>query len=336
MRLARNAALVVVVLLLLHGGVWYVATGLVRARLTQAQADPAARMVELRVGTVERAGYPWAAGVMWRDVEFGPGGLPFGARASTARVALTLVPSLLHAPTYRAELPDPLRITLVNGAVVVFAAADARVEAAWGDPDTATLTATRLTITGLTVATAAQIARVARLRATLRVAARTLVVAAEGIDPPGPASLPPVATASADLALEGPPWPEWTQGGPAMSAALTRWRDGGGVLRIVRATLGWGTVDAEAQGRVTLDPQLQPAATGELTVAGGGEGLQALAASGVVSARAAQAARALLALLPATAKLAGRDAVRLPVALVSGRLGVAGYPLLRLAPLGLP
>ncbi len=332
MRLARHAALIVLVLVLLHGGVWLVVSGLVQGQLAQARSEATADWIDIRVGSVERAGYPLAAGVLWRDVEFGPRGLPFGTRVSTARIALTLVPSLRHAPAYRADLPDPVRIVLTNGATIVLAAPDARVEAAWGDPGVPTLTAT-----AVTVANPVEIADIARLRITLRSAARTLDVRADGVEwRGGPTTLPPIATLAADLALDGPSAPALAEGGPAMRGALARWRDGGGALRMVRAALGWGPADVEAQGRLSLDAQLRPAATGELRVAGGDAGLRVLAASGVLASHAAQAARALLALLPATVKVAGRDAVRLPVAIASGRLDVAGYPLLKLAPLSPP
>ena len=177
MRRVRVTVLIVIVLLLAHGGVWYAVAESVRARLTQARNEATARMIDLRVGGVERAGYPLAAGVVWHDVEFGPRGLPFGAKAAIARIALTVVPSLVHAPTYRAELLDPLRITLASGATVVLAAPDARIETAWGNPGTATLTAT-----AVVVGNPIDLARVARLRGDLRADARTLAVEADGID----------------------------------------------------------------------------------------------------------------------------------------------------------
>ncbi len=333
MRRAGTILVILAGLFALHGAAWFFLSRAVRDRVDAAVAG--ANGADLKVGSRELAGYPFAAGVAWGGVEAGPAGLPLGSRLATGRLVLAI--TMLPPWSLRIGLPDPVRLTMPDGAVRTFAAADARITAPCCHPAEFALAANDAVLS----VGSAPVARIARLTGTMRPGARTIAMSAAGLElMSGGAPLAPrVATASATLTLEGPSPPAVLPAGQAGIDALIAWRDGGGAVRLDRAAIGWGPVDAEGEGRFTLDPLLQPAATGQARIAGGSEALDTMAAAGLLAPRAAQAARAVLGLLPTDAAPVGpgqRPAIRVPITLADGRVSLGGFPVLRVRPWTLP
>lgn len=339
MRRARTILAILIGLAVLHGAVWFFVARAVRDRIdgavAVAGAGAGATGIDLKIQSHALAGYPFAAGVAWSGVEAGPAGLPLGSRLATDRMVLAL--TLLPPWSLRIDLPDPVRLTTPDGATRTFGAADARITAPCCHPTEFALAGTAAVLS----VGSAPVARIAQLTGTLRPSDRTIAISTAGIElMSGGAPLAPrVATASATLTLEGPPPPMALAAGQSGIDALIAWRDGGGAIELGHAAIGWGPVDVEGDGRFTLDPLLQPAATGQARIAGGSEALDALSAAGLLAPRAAQAARAVLGLLPADAIPVGpgqRRAVRVPITLANGRISLGGFPVLRLAPWTLP
>lgn len=261
MRRARTILAILIGLAVLHGAVWFFVARAVRDRIDGAVAVAVAGAtgIDLKIQLHALAGYPFAAGVAWSGVEAGPAGLPLGSRLATDRMVLAL--TLLPPWSLRVDLPDPVRLTTPDGATRTFGAADARITAPCCHPTEFALAGTAAVLS----VGSAPVARIAQLTGTLRPSDRTIAISTAGIElMSGGAPLAPrVATASATLTLEGPPPPMALASGQAGIDALIAWRDGGGAIELGHAAIGWGPVDVEGDGRFTLDPLLQPAATGQ-------------------------------------------------------------------------
>ena len=118
------------------------------------------------------------------------------------------------------------------------------------------------------------------------------------------------------------------QSTPSESARV--WRARGGQLNLSSMSLRWGPLDVSGRATLTLDPDLQPAITGQITATGLAAIIEQLAQTGAMPRSIATAAQGMLTILSAPT---GSGPVTLPVTLQAGIVSVARIPLVRLAPL---
>lgn len=136
---------------------------------------------------------------------------------------------------------------------------------------------------------------------------------------------PRIAAASFDVALTGP-WP----GAGDVAARATAWRDAGGKLEVGRLALSWASLGLSAGATMALDEQMQPMGAATARVVGYDATLRALAASGVLGPRVAQAIGGVLGLLARPAQQGGAPQVEVPVTLENRTLSLGPFPLVRL------
>jgi hypothetical protein len=123
--------------------------------------------------------------------------------------------------------------------------------------------------------------------------------------------------------------------GPAL-ADPAGWRAAGGTITLRRFALGWGPLGLTGSAEASLDAALQPRGSGQVRVVGYDESLAALVAGGAISSNAAQALRAVLALLARTPEGGGTPFVELPVAVKDRTVSVGSIPVGRVAALPWP
>ena len=154
----------------------------------------------------------------------------------------------------------------------------------------------------------------------------------------GPANLPANTRWGLDTTLTSTtlsliahgPWPR----AATPAAAARQWQSYGGTIDIPRLALHWGSLDLSAHGQAALDPDLQPTAALQITLANPQAALTTLAATGAITRGTATAVSAVLTLLSLPARLSGRnDALELPVKLTDGRVSLGQIPLAHLPPL---
>lgn len=136
---------------------------------------------------------------------------------------------------------------------------------------------------------------------------------------------PHIAAASFEAALTGP----WPAAGDVTARAAS-WRDGGGRLELRRLALTWGPLGLSASATAALDEQMQPMGAATARVVGYKATLDALAASGVLGPRVAQAIGGVLGLLAQPAPVSGAPQVEVPVTLQHRTLSLGPFPLVRL------
>jgi hypothetical protein len=134
-----------------------------------------------------------------------------------------------------------------------------------------------------------------------------------------------ISSLSVDGALNGP-----LPRVPGLARRAAAWRDGGGTLAIQRLALGWGPLGLSATATLALDMRLQPMGTGTARVVGYAETLDALAASGALTKRAATAAKALAALIARTPEDGGKSEIEVPLTLQDRTLSIRQIPLARI------
>lgn len=137
-----------------------------------------------------------------------------------------------------------------------------------------------------------------------------------------PALGPNIASATAEGTLTGPLPPPGTP--YAMASA---WRSGGGTLDLNRIAVGWGPLGVTGGASFSFDEAMQPTGTANLRLVGFDDALTALAAGHVLSAHAAQAARAVLGLLAKPAQGGGPAGVDVPLTLRDQTLSMGMFPL---------
>lgn len=156
--------------------------------------------------------------------------------------------------------------------------------------------------------------------------ALTVDLAANGLSlPPGPWPLGPLVKHVGFAATVSGPVP--TVADPR-EAALA-WRDGGGTLTVRSLDIAWSDVVLSGTAKLVLDARLQPAGDATARITGYGAALDALVASGMLEARAAMAARAVLALMSRPAGGSGPPEVEVPFALENRTLSLGRIPLVR-------
>ncbi len=117
---------------------------------------------------------------------------------------------------------------------------------------------------------------------------------------------------------------------------MAAWRDAGGAFLVQRLALGYGPLGLSGNGRFGLDERLQPSGEAQVQVLGYAETLKTLTASHVMTAHAAQAIGAVLALLARPPEGGGAPEVDAAVSLQNRTLTVAGFPLVQLSPITWP
>ncbi len=152
-------------------------------------------------------------------------------------------------------------------------------------------------------------------------AARAMVFTADAVHLRPPLAAPFDAALSLSARLTTTlPVPEQT------TAAVAAWQAAGGTIGVSEVTLAWGPLHVRGGASGGLDSALQPRGRGEFEVEGATEAIDAAARSGLIATSQASAARAVLQILSLASS---GGPVRLPVVIEDRRLGVAGFPLLR-------
>lgn len=136
---------------------------------------------------------------------------------------------------------------------------------------------------------------------------------------------PHVALVTGDAAFNGQMPRAYT-----LAERAAAWRDAGGQLRAQRVTLTWGALNLSGNATLSLDHGLQPTGSGTARVVDPSETLNALAAHGVITRRAAFAANAVLALMEHVPEGGGSPVVEIPVTVQDRTLSVGNIPLAKL------
>jgi hypothetical protein len=133
---------------------------------------------------------------------------------------------------------------------------------------------------------------------------------------------PRIASISIEGALNGP-LPQVAD--PVAKA--TGWRDGGGTLQISRFAIGWGPLGLNGSATLALDEHMQPMGTATAHIIGESEVLDAMAASGVITQRAALATKAFLGLMTKEPEGGGPPQVDVPLTLQDRKLAMGRIPI---------
>ena len=162
----------------------------------------------------------------------------------------------------------------------------------------------------------------------------SIALRAEDTVPPRSLTRPLDATirlADAEIALRGE-----TRGGGSAAERVAVWRDSGGVVELLRLDLDWAPLRVTGDGTGALDARNRPQAALTLRVAGLPELVDALVRARQLNPVQAAAFKALATGMARTDPATGRREVVLPVTAQDGRLAVAGFALMPLAPIPLP
>ncbi len=306
-----------------HALLWAWLAGRMETELAGWVAERRAQGWQVQHGTPQRGGWPWAVRLTMPAVQLAePGGL--GWQGETLALSLAL--------------PLPRHLALAASGSQALVAGPARL------PFRATSLTGSVPLAGHPVRLQAEAVRAEVVGGPLLLRRAALVLpqegafdlALEGLAPPG---LPPAALALGPevqfMGIQGmltAPLP--TGATPAMQAAA--WRNAGGRLDLRALDLTWGPVQAGAQGELALDAALQPTGRLTLTLAGLREGLAALSAAGVIEPGNARTLLALGSMLQRTPPEGGPPSLRLPLVLRDRTLAVAGFTLMKLAPVVWP
>ncbi len=344
-RLLLAVLALAVLLALAHTALWFWGVRTMEANLDAFVATQRAQGWTVEPGTRATGGWPMAIELALANPAMAADtpDLPAGFAWKAERVVLSV--ALLHPRTLTITPQGQQSLRLNNGPVLPYETQSmvTRVALEPGAPPRQETTE----IAGLRMRLPAGALTVAKLRwdllsnpnAAKDAPAVTFNAEATQIGLPAPpgaesASWPlgqSIAALSASGALTGP-----LSRVPGLSARAAAWRDGGGKLDISRFSLAWGPLDLSGHATLGLDDRLQPSGAGELRATGQNETLDALAANRVLPARAAQTAKAVLALMARTPQGGGPPAVEMPLTLQDRALTMGRIPLLRLPELVWP
>jgi hypothetical protein len=134
-----------------------------------------------------------------------------------------------------------------------------------------------------------------------------------------------IVRAETDLSFKGklPPGP--------LPAAVTAWRDDGGVIEFNRAGVNWGPLDLQGTGTLTLDELNRPLGAFTMRARGFTETIDAVVAAGALRPRDASNLKLALNLLARQPAGQPRPQLDVAVSAQDGRLFVAGFPVTPLA-----
>lgn len=331
-----SAALLALLLFLLGGySIWWLkAAGELRTRTLAWVEERRAEGWHISYDDVTRRGYPVALGVRFEKPELSPPGGP-DWNWTAARLRLTS-PVFAHRPPRLA----------VSGEQTVEFAAEGGTQRWTGraeqfsfdlQPADGWMPNGRLAVRELTFASKdGQTVGLARLdivstgdpaaAATSDVSTWGVRLAAERVRLPQTFSLPcgtEVAGIDIDAGLYGPlaprPWP----------AAVTAWRDEGGVIEVERLLLVCGELTIDGEGTIAVDGQGQPMGAMSTHIRGYDAALDRLAAAHVVDPHTAAAAKILLRAL-ARSNAEGAATLSAPLTLQERSLSIGPVALLRL------
>ncbi len=305
-------------LAVMDAAAWSLVTGALRAGVDDWASRQRHLGVDVLVTDGRAGGWPFAA--TWGyAVRLGPGGLPGGARVEAA---LTSAISPLRPGVVITDVAGA-SIVAANGAVFAASATRWTAELALAAPDRV-----RIEAAGLRVAWGGRHIDVATLAGVgvAGVGGQSVDVALGGIDLAGGGGvlLPPpfgsvIRAVTLDAVLHGAVPPV----AATAEASARAWRDEAGQLEVKRLAIAYGPLDASIAGRFGLDKELRPAGEATLIARGLTPLLEASAESGLIPARAGQAAGGVLALL-------GGETPRIPVTVADGQVSVMRFPIARL------
>ena len=316
-RLSLAAAALLLVATIVDTTVWALAC----RRLDNGARDAVAEAGwTLSAGTTQWAGWPVAAEIILPD--------------AVLRAGPDIIPPLTWSAPRTA-----VRLSAFRPTVLTVSTTGAQTLAVGAAPPVPFTAKTLLATVDLTahdpVHIAATALDIAAPEGPVRVASANLLILPDGIAAdlagtslPGRASQlinPPIDM----VQLEGHITPAIEPQQTASDSAQA-WRAKGGRLDLSSMSLRWGPLDATARATLTLDPDLQPVITGQITATGLAAVIEQLAQTGAMPRSTATAAQGMLAILAAPT---GGGPVTLPVTLQAGIVSIARIPLLRLAPL---
>jgi hypothetical protein len=348
-RLALRSLLATVLVLTIlaagHGLVWRWMGSQLQAGFDDWAAVRRAQGWRITYGVPVRGGWPLAATLALPQfrLEGGaatlPGGLDWQAEALLLQVALPRLDRLVVEAPGRTRLRlGPLEIPFAVDQLRATLPLERNVL-----PREANVAAERLrlgTLAGTVEIRSADLTIATRLTATEGEPAVELGIAATEVDlPAGLVAGTPalaalgrkIASLSLDLALTGPVPP-----GRGPAAKAEAWRDGGGTLELRGLDLAWGPATANATATLTLDEALQPMGAGSLRLTGAPAVVDAAAAGGLLTPRAAMAARGMARLLSKPPPEGGPPQLEVPLTLEDRTLTLARFPVGRLPLWGWP
>ena len=123
---------------------------------------------------------------------------------------------------------------------------------------------------------------------------------------------------------------------PSLREQLDAWRASDGKLDVRQLRLAWGDLDAGVRLSARLDPALQPALGGTLSVTNPNAALDSLARSGLIQRRALDGTKFAVGLLTRRPQDGGPPVAEIPISLQNGVVSVAQIPLTRLPPIAWP
>ncbi|MCA3363500.1 MAG: DUF2125 domain-containing protein [Roseomonas sp.] len=174
--------------------------------------------------------------------------------------------------------------------------------------------------------------RAAEAALTLQFAAENAALPPAWLQAPALAGFGPrIARFEFDGALYGSVLPL-----PSLREQLDAWRASEGKLDVRQLRLAWGDLDAGLRLSARLDPALQPALGGTLSVTNPNAALDSLAQSGLIQRRALDGTKFAVGLLTRRPPNGGPPVAEIPIALQNGVVSVAQIPLTRLPPIVWP
>ena len=323
----RPLVLLLLALLVLGGGsfaLWFWTVGRVRAGFDGWAQQTAAQGWTVEARDMSRAGWPFAAELVLRDLTLtaGPNVVPGGLRWTAAQAVLHLSP--LSPDVLEVRLSGTQRVRLAGERGASFEAASFVLAVPLPGPAPVRLSARQLQfgapVDGMSIGLLDGQAQPTQDAVTLELSAEAIALP----PPPAPQSALGGRIASATIAgtLDGPfPPPS-----PDPAARAAAWQKAGGALRVRHLALGWGPLGVTGSFVLGLDAALQPRGTGTVRLVGYERALTALAAGGAIRPTAAQAIRAVLTLLASTPEGGGAPQVELPLALHDGVLRAGDIP----------
>ena len=123
---------------------------------------------------------------------------------------------------------------------------------------------------------------------------------------------------------------------PSLREQLDAWRASDGKLDVRQLRLIWGDLDAGLRLSARLDPALQPALAGTLSVTNPNAALDSLARSGLIQRRSLDGTKFAVGMLTRRPQNGGPPVAEIPIALQNGVVSAAQIPLMQLPPISWP
>jgi hypothetical protein len=316
------------VLLVLAGvsfGVWLWAVARIEAGFDDWARQAAAQGWTVRDAARHRTGWPYAAelAVSGLTLTAGPDVVPGGVRWDAARAVLHLSP--LAPDVLEVRLSGTQRVRIAGDREAPFDAVRFVLTLPLDAAGPLRLAARDLRfgapVAGMTIGLLDGTGRASANGAAAELSAEAIAL------PPPPAPRPPlgrrIASATVALRLDG----AWPPPSSDPAAQARQWQKAGGMLRVQHFAMGWGPLGITGTASLGLDSALQPQGTGTVRLIGYDAALSALASGGALAPSAAQAIRAVLALVARAPEGGGAPLVELPLGLRDGVVRAGSIPL---------